>query len=231
MSTGIVCARALSLALVLSAAGAAPIAAQGSVSGQIRVLERSGDPTTDLENAVVYFEPLAQERPRVKGTTTRIAMQGRRFAPRVRVVPVGSKVEFPNEDPFSHNIFSNAAGATFDLGLYGRGKSKSASYRRAGAFPVFCNIHPRMTAFVVAVPTTYYTQPDANGRFSIDRIPAGRYSVHFWHERTPAQRRLVEIGANGMRGLDAALDGRGYTFVPHKNKFGQEYTGSGRDRY
>lgn len=203
----------------------------GEVSGQLRILEKAGESSADLGNAVVYLEPVQRARVPVKGTTSRIAMQSRQFTPRVRVVPMGSRIEFPNEDPFSHNIFSNAPGATFDLGVSRRGQSRTTTFPREGVFPVFCNIHPRMTAFVVAVSTPYFTQPDASGRFTIPDVTPGRYVIHFWHERAPLQKRTIDVPAGNLRGVQAELDGRGFIFVPHMNKFGQEYTGGDRDRY
>lgn len=207
--------------------------AQGAVSGQVSVQERPGETTSDLGNAVVYLVPLSLSRvkdAKLKPMKERMAMQSRQFQPRVRVITVGSKVEFPNQDPFSHNIFSNAPGASFDLGLYGRGNSKATEFRKAGAFPVYCNIHSRMTGFVVAVPAPLYTQAGADGRFTIEDVPAGRYELHVWHERAPEQQKEIVVSASGMTRADTQLDARGFKFVSHKNKFGQDYQASG-ERY
>ncbi|HKG94888.1 MAG TPA: carboxypeptidase regulatory-like domain-containing protein [Gemmatimonadaceae bacterium] len=215
----------------------------GAVTGQLTILERPGERTTDLENAVVYLEPargarareerqpLDQRLPDPDSLHSQIAMQGRQFVPRVRVVPAGSWVDFPNQDSFSHNIFSSASGASFDLGLYGKGKSRPAKFRKAGTFPIFCNIHARMTAYVVALNSPHYAQPAADGRFSIAGVPPGRYTVHFWHERAPEQTREITVGPSGATSLDAQLDARGYKWVAHKNKFGQEYSSAGGERY
>jgi plastocyanin len=205
--------------------------AQGQVRGRVTIQERPGEQNTDLGNTVIYLVPTDNARPRTTPTTATIAMSGRAFEPRVRVVTPGSRVEFPNQDPFSHNIFSTTPGAVFDLGLYPAGRSKDASFRRAGAFPVYCNIHPRMTAFVVVTPTPYFTMPTADGRWSIDGVPAGRYQVRVWHERAPEVTTDIEVGAVGRVGVDLALDARGFRFVEHKNKFGREYDRTGRDRY
>lgn len=208
-------------------------AAQGSVSGQVSVQERPGETTTDLGNTVIYLEPVGRtsgSKTRVKQKKEQMAMQSRQFSPRVRVVAVGSRIEFPNQDPFSHNIFSNTPGASFDLGLYGRGVSKHAEFKKPGAFPVYCNIHSRMTGFVVAVNTPYHSQPGADGRYTLDSVPAGKYIAHFWHERAPVQTMELTVPADGLSGIDARLDARGFKFAAHKNKFGQDYKASG-ERY
>ena len=217
---------------VLATLAAVPrVLGQGAVSGQVRIQERPGKTTPDLGNVVVYLQPAPGTALRLGEMKTRIAMHTRRFLPRVRVVTVGSTVEFPNEDPFRHNVFSNASPGAFDLGLYGRGSAKGAKFAHAGVFPIFCNIHSKMTAFVIAVPTPYFTQAGADGRFTIPGVRAGRYTLHVWHERGGAHAREIEVPEGGLTGVDAQLDARGYKFVQHKNKFGQEYTTAGRDRY
>ena len=158
-------------------------------------------------------------------------MESRQYVPRVRVVGVGSAVAFPNQDPFRHNVFSKSGPSEFDLGLYARGETKEARVERAGVYPVFCNIHAQMVAFIVAVPTRHVAQPSPDGRFSIADVPAGRYTLHAWHDRAAEQTREIEVGTGGQADVSVQLDARGYKFVQHKNKFGQEYTKKGRDRY
>ncbi len=220
---------------VVVAAGwgvAAPVgvAAQGAVSGQVSIVERPGARTTDLADAVVWLEPRGGGAP-VAHSRTQIVMESREFVPRVRVVPAGSAVGFPNQDPFRHNVFSKAGPSEFDLGLYGRGESKDARVDRAGVYPVFCNIHAKMVAFIVAVPTPYVSQPNPDGRFSIAGVPAGTYTMHAWHDRGGEQTSEVTVAADGRSDVTVQLDARGYRPAAHKNKFGQEYTNAGRDRY
>jgi hypothetical protein len=159
-------------------------------------------------------------------------MRQKTFLPHVRVVPAGGTVAWPNRDPFSHNVFSNTPGGTFDLGLYPRGESRDAAFRRAGVYAVFCNIHPRMSAYVVAVPGPHYAQPAADGRFTIAGVPPGRYRLRAWHERAQAPAaRVVTVAERGASGLDVTLDARQFRPQPHANKFGQPYARVVRDEY
>jgi plastocyanin len=217
--------------LALVAANAPVLNAQGAVSGQVSIQERRGQTTTDLEHTVVYLVSPADSRLNADKTNTQIAMHSREFVPHVRVVTVGSTVEFPNEDPFRHNVFSNSSPGAFDLGLYGRGESKGATFAHAGVFSIFCNIHARMSAFVVAAGTPYFAQPSADGRFEIPNVRPGAYTLRVWHERGGEHAREIEVPSGGLADLHVQLDARGFKFVQHKNKFGQEYTATDRDRY
>jgi len=211
----------------------APVGAQAStsVSGQVSIVERPGESTEDLGNVVVFLEPMgASARTRSSSpTNTVIALAKRQFSPRVRIVTEGSKIEFKNQDPFSHNVFSKTHGG-FDTGTYGRGKSKEQEFRTSGVYPLYCNVHPRMTAFVITLNTPYFTQAGDDGRFSLDSVPPGPYKLHVWHDRTTEVVDDITVPARGLQNLRKQLDARGYKYVQHKNKFGQVYTATG-DRY
>ena len=218
-------------------AGCAGIAgAQAPVSGQIALVERQGAERSDLRGAVVYLEPAAQvaraasTRPDLRETT--IAMRGREFVPHVRVVLAGARVSFPNQDPFSHNVFSNAEAGPFDLGLYRRGASRAATFPRPGIYPIYCNIHSRMVSFVIAVPDAYVALVAQDGRFAIPDVPAGTYRLVAWHERAGARVvRDVVVPATGLTGQRVVLDARAYVPGPHLNKFGLPYAATRVDRY
>lgn len=209
----------------------AALAAQGTVSGRVSIGERPGEQTTDYNSTVVWLVPKDSAAARTRPARASIAMNGRAFVPHVRVVTPGSRVEFPNQDPFSHNIFSATPGAAFDLGLYPSGKSKDAPFRRPGAYAVYCNIHPRMTAFVVVAPSQWYAQAGNDGRWTIADVPAGEYTLTVWHERAKPVSTPITVAATGLADLTTALDARGFRFVEHKNKFGREYDKNSAVRY
>jgi plastocyanin len=200
------------------------VGAQSSVSGRVTIQEKVGETTSDLANAVIYLVPKNGLARYSELKNTKMVMSGRQFSPRIRVVTSGSTLEYPNEDPFSHNIFSTAPSASFDLGVYGNNTSKSTTFKKAGAFPIYCNIHAKMTGYVVVVATPYYGQPTADGRWTLSGVPAGRYELHVWHERTPEIIKDVEVAAAGTSGVDATLDAKGFTLAEHKNKFGKKYS-------
>jgi plastocyanin len=224
--------RSAALATVL----ASTVTAQGTrVSGQVTIVERPGETTEDLDNVVVFLEPgtptrARQVSPATAPTNTVIALQSRQFSPRVRVVTGGSKVEFPNQDPFSHNVFSKANGG-FDTGVYGRGKVCDNVFHEPGVYPLYCNVHPRMTAFVITLKTPHYVQAGADGRFTLTGVPPGPYTMHVWHDRATEIVRELQVPAAGASNVRVEMDARGYKYVQHKNKLGQQYTSSTGDRY
>jgi plastocyanin len=200
------------------------------VTGRITILEKDNKPSPDLGDAVLYLEgPSATP---ARPVTVEIAITDKAYAPHVVVVPVGSTVRFPNHDPFNHNVFSVSEPNQFDLGLYGRGEAKSHTFVQPGLARVYCNVHPRMVAYVLVMGNRYYAQPGADGTFTIDDVPPGRYRLHVWHERIPTEMvNDVAVGSVEPE-LQIALNARGYRWEPHRNKYGRNYpTNAGRERY
>lgn len=207
--------------------------AQGAVRGELALAERPGADAADLRGALLWLEPRgatpgAPALPR-EGS---ILMRGREFSPHVLPVAVGGSVGFPNDDPFSHNVFSSADAAPFDLGLYRRGVTRVAAFPKAGVYPIHCNIHSKMVAFVVAVPDAWIARPDGAGRFAFAGVPAGSYVLHAWHERASAPHaQPITVEAAGAAGVRVTLDARAYVRAPHLNKFGRPYAVLRTDRY
>lgn len=220
------------LMLLLTAAGAP---AQGTVSGVVALEQRPGADEGDIRGAVVYLESLGRVTPVSDVPSMRsgtIVMRGREFIPHVRVVLAGGTVSFPNEDPFRHNVFSSVDLGPFDLGLYPRGATRSASFPRPGVYPIYCNIHSRMVSFVVAVPTRWATHPEADGSFSFEDVPAGAYVLHAWHEHGTAEvMREIVVSAAGLASVRLTIDARSFVPAPHLNKFGRPYSLIRSDRY
>ena len=210
----------------------ASVVSAGRISGRIVILEKDNKPSPDLGDAVIYLEGPASPATAAKPVTVEIAITDKTYAPHVVVVPVGSTVRFPNHDPFNHNVFSVSEPNSFDLGLYGRGEAKSHTFDHPGLVRVYCNVHPRMVAYVLVMENRYYAQPGTDGSFAIDNVPAGRYRLHVWHERIPSEV-VKDITAGGAEPeLQIALNARGYAWQPHRNKYGRNYpTNAGRERY
>ena len=137
-------------------------------------------------------------------------------------------VQFPNKDPFFHNVFSLFNGKRFDLGLYEAGSSRTVRLDRAGVSFLFCNIHEEMSAVIVAVDTPYFGLSDRAGRVTVPGVPDGRYQMHVWYERSLAEDlkaldRTVAI-AGTARNLELIRVANNPDFtLAHKNKYGEDY--------
>ncbi|ABF39523.1 conserved hypothetical protein [Candidatus Koribacter versatilis Ellin345] len=198
------------------------------VTGRVEITGKKG-PAKDASNVVVWFVPRGTPAPPPAPKQYRLTQQNKRFSPHLLIVPVGAAVEFPNKDPFFHNVFSVYEGTPFDLGLYESGSSKMVHFNRPGASYIFCNIHPEMSAIVLALKTPYYDTSNAKGEYSLD-LPAGEYELGVWYERTRPEdlktlSRRVTISADAPEVSRITLTESPSLAEGHKNKYGQSYEG------
>ena len=127
------------------------------------------------------------------------------FAPPVLVVPVGTAVEFPNRDPFFHNVFSYSSTKRFDLGRYPRGESRTVTFDRAGIVKVYCEIHQWMRSAVVVVENPFHAEVRADGGFTIPGVPPGRYKLAVWDFDRGQRVVDVTVPAQGAARVDVSL--------------------------
>jgi len=187
----------------------------------------------DASNVAVWLTPL--DRTSLGAATSarpqnppRLVQRNKTFEPHLLIVPVGTMVEFPNKDPFFHNIFSLYDGRRFDLGLYESGTKRSVRFDRPGVSFLFCNIHAEMSAVVVSVDTPYFGLSDRDGNVVIANVPSGRYQLNVWYERgSPEQlkelTRVVTISDSSRPiGPIQIVQNPSFT-AAHKNKYGLDY--------
>jgi plastocyanin len=127
----------------------------------------------------------------------RLDQRGERFVPHLVAITVGSIVDFPNNDRTYHNVFSLSDVKSFDLGRYAAGQSKAVRFDRPGIVRVFCDIHSHMSAFVLVFAHRFFAVTDADGRFRIDNVPAGAYTVVMWNDVFGSESRSVVVGEAG----------------------------------
>lgn len=215
-------ARVVAASVAVAALGG-PAAAQptGRVVGTVKVMEADGQPASaDVVVYVVGFN----EPPGDKVTS--IAQKGRKFVPDLVAITVGEKVEFPNFDPFLHNVFSQSPPRKFDLGSFPKGESKEKDFPVLGVVDVYCNIHPEMAATILILPNRRHVVADPDGKFVLDGVPPGDWTVFAYTRRAtkPTSAKVtVKAGADAtvdmaiVRGADPA----------HLNKYGEKYKDGG----
>jgi plastocyanin len=193
-----------------------------------------------VANVVVWLSPLkpgsATLAVPARQPVYRLVQKDKMFTPHLLVVPTGSQVEFPNQDPFFHNVFSLFNGKRFDLGLYESGTTRSVRFDREGASYIFCNIHPEMGAIVLAVNTPYYGISGENGIITLHNVPAGNYRLNVWSEsgqvaNPDISQRIVLISTDAVHLGDILLQPTMNALAHHKNKFGEDYQPSRDQKY
>lgn len=138
-------------------------------------------PPSEVRNVVVYLKDAPAHPP--APTHAEIRQQNETFVPHVIAVPVGSVVDFPNDDPIYHNVFSLSKAKSFNLGRYPKGESRPVKFDKPGVVKVFCDIHSHMSATVIVFNNPWYAIPDESGRFELVDVPPGDHEVTAWHER------------------------------------------------
>jgi plastocyanin len=204
MRTLLSAAAAAAVASTLYTAPAAQERETGTLAGHVRLATRVRRPlptsaypsrtigayapaaAPETRNVVVYLkDPGARgELPRMRGE---IRQRNETFTPHVVAITRGSTVDFPNDDPFFHNVFSLSSAATFDLGRYARGRIQSQTFTRAGLVKVYCHIHSHMSATILVLDQPYFAVPAVDGSFELPNVPAGQHTVVGWHERVGEQ--------------------------------------------
>jgi plastocyanin len=115
------------------------------------------------------------------------------FVPHVLAITVGTTVDFPNSDVKFHNVFSLSKTKSFDLGRYARGQSKSVRFDRPGVVQVFCEIHSHMSAYILVLAHRYFALSDGAGRYAIEGVPPGTYTLSLWYEGSVRESRTVTV--------------------------------------
>jgi plastocyanin len=208
------------------------------VSGKILVLSASQSAgkkqqnPPSLANVVVWLSSLkpgaATPMMPARQTSYRLVQKDKMFTPHLLVVPTGSQVEFPNQDPFFHNVFSLFNGKRFDLGLYESGTSRGVLFDREGVSYIFCNIHPEMGAIVLTLNTPYYGISGENGVVILHNVPPGSYRLNVWSENgqlanPSVSQRIVQVSTDAVHLGNITLLAATDALANHKNKFGEDY--------
>ncbi len=222
------------LAVVLVVLSTLATAQDVTVHGTVNVLHHSRSEASNAD-AVIWLSSTAGKDTTVPGPMARLLQKDKRFAPHMLAVTVGTAIEFPNQDPFFHDVFSIYHGKPFDLGLYESGAVRKVRFTQPGVSYIFCNIHPDMSAVVIALSTPHFAVSARDGSFRIADVPPGRYRLAVWYEMASESElsslvREVEIGS-GDNPLGTLTIHASNAPRDHLNKYGEAYPVDKTSRY
>lgn len=207
------------------------VAQNAELKGKVQ-LTRSARPVHDASKVVIWLTPLGTTPappppPQKASQIPQLVQRDKTFHPSLLVIPAGGKVEFPNRDPFFHNVFSLFDGKRFDLGLYESGSTQFVQFDKPGISYIFCNIHAQMSAVVIAVSTPYYAISNWRGDIEIANVVPGRYEMHVFHPSvSPEELRAAEREITVSPGdtfLGRLTLSESNFELAHKNKYGRDY--------
>ena len=212
------------LAIAICALSASAAAEPGGrVVGTVKVTEADGKPASAAD-VIVYVVGFTE--PPGKDKTT-VAQKGRKFVPDLVAITVNELVEFPNLDPYLHNVFSQSGARKFDLGSFKRGESKEKQFPTPGVVDVYCNIHPEMAATILVLPNRRHVVAQADGHYAIDGVPPGDWTVFAYTRRaTKPVSAKVSVRSGAEVTVDVAIV-RGAE-PAHLNKYGEKYHDGGQ---
>ena len=164
----------------------------------------------ELQDFIVFVDgPVSTNLPDTnlvaKVETHRVTQRGAVFTPHVLPVQVGTTVDWPNNDDIYHNVFSMSETKPFDLGLYAHPELKRVTFDKPGRVDVFCSIHSRMNCIVLVLQNPWFAAADADGNYTIQNVPAGKYRLKAWHERLPAETKEIIVPETGEVKMDFTL--------------------------
>lgn len=222
---------AIATALLLLTASAWPQPSDVSARVELDHHATHSRSSRDSAGVVIWLTQIGRDAaaapPQPKRTYT-LVQKNKKFTPHLLVVPTGSSVDFPNQDPFFHNVFSLFNGKRFDLGLYAAHTHRSVVFDREGISYIFCNIHPEMGAIIITLSTPYYAISTPDGALNIPNVPPGSYRLHVWAEDVDrdhlnALTRTLDITDQNIQLGTLHLTTTDDLMAHHKNKFGENY--------
>ena len=165
-----------------------------AISGSV-----NGGDGKGIADAVVFVQMPATAPGRAK--TTQIVDQiHKTFVPGLLPIVVGTSVRFPNHDQIHHHVYSFSPTKTFELPLYKGEEAPEVVFDKVGVVKIACNIHDWMSGIILVLPSPHFAVTDAEGRFVLENLPTGEYTLVAWHElskmKPEATAQPVRVGSD-----------------------------------
>ena len=169
-------------------------AAAGTIQGKV-----DNKRMRDNANVVVYIaqyldQPNVKFKPPAEDAV--LAQNQLLFVPHVLPVLQGTRVAFVNDDEVGHNVMSPSKTKRFNLGTYPRGSVRHVVFDQPGVVALLCTHHQEMSAYIVVTETPFFAVTNEEGHFEIEDVPAGRYILKTWHEKSEPTSREITVGSS-----------------------------------
>lgn len=158
-----------------------------------------------LQNVIVYIKSglgnYTYPEPTQPATLDQI---GCMYVPHIVCLMEGQKLEVVNSDKTTHNIHvlpkvNREWNESQPAGAPPIGKE----FARAEApFPVKCNIHPWMKAYIRVFDNPYFFVTGKDGTFTLKNVPPGTYTIEAWQEKYGSQDQEVTLAAKQTKTVD-----------------------------
>ena len=158
-------------------------------------------------NAIIFLETKTKMKaPNQKTLKITIDQSGLQFSPKHTVVPIGSTVDFSNQDVEVHNIYSKSISNQFNLGAMSSGMVKTISLLQPGPIVLRCNLHKGMVGTIFVVPNGYYTQPSKQGDFKFEEVKSAGYIMQAWAPHLAPEDVETNLKTADLNGEDKTFD-------------------------
>lgn len=168
------------------------VAHAGTVAGRVDAAYATG-------GALVYIKEVPGRAFAPSPSPLIVEQRDQRFVPHVLAVLRGSQVRFTNRDRVRPSVFSPSGAKPFNFGIYAPGQERAVTFDTLGVAAILCTIHEEMSAYVLVLQNPFFAQPAADGRFSIENVPDGTYTLVLWHEKLPVITRTVTVRGSVSR--------------------------------
>ncbi|MFZ0888120.1 MAG: carboxypeptidase regulatory-like domain-containing protein, partial [Candidatus Binataceae bacterium] len=153
---------------------------RGEITGTVTI---RGKVEPAVKDAVLWVAGVPRQlipKERLKPGVAAMEQKDIAFVPHVLPVLVGTTVNFPNDDPVFHNVYSASPVHKFDLGLYPQGRSRSTQFDQPGIAHIGCNVHAQMSGYVVVLAEPFFAVPNERGVYQLGGLPLGTYTIKLW---------------------------------------------------